>query len=59
MTFTRAAGNLTVDLTGAIAITALSATGTPSVSTFLRGDGTWATVAASTAWGNITGTLSD
>ncbi len=58
MTFTRAAGNLTVDLTGAVGITALSATGTPSASTFLRGDGTWATVAASTAWGNITGTLS-
>ena len=58
LTFTRAAGNLTCDLTGAIAITALSVTGTPSSSTFLRGDGAWVTISASTAWGSITGTLS-
>ena len=58
MTLTRAAGNITLDLTGAVAITALKATGTPSASTFLRGDGSWVTISASTAWGSITGTLS-
>ena len=58
MTLTRAAGNITLDLTGAVAITAIKATGTPSSTTFLRGDGSWVTISASTAWGSITGTLS-
>lgn len=58
MTLTRAAGNITLDLTGAVAITAFKTTGTPSASTFLRGDGSWVTISASTAWGSITGTLS-
>lgn len=58
LTLTRAAGNVTADLTGAIGITALSATGTPDNTKFLRGDGAWVTISASTAWGSITGTLS-
>lgn len=35
-------------LDGTIVIADLSATGTPSSSTYLRGDNTWATVTAST-----------
>lgn len=58
LTLTRAAGNVTADLTGAIGITALSATGTPDNTKFLRGDGAWVTISATTAWGSITGTLS-
>ena len=58
MTLTRAAGNVTLDLTGQIAVTALKATGTPDSTKFLRGDGTWTTISATTAWGSITGTLS-
>lgn len=58
LTLTRAAGDVTADLTGAIGITALSATGTPDNTKFLRGDGAWVTISASTAWGSITGTLS-
>lgn len=33
-------------------------TGTANSTTFLRGDGTWASPTASAAWGSITGTLS-
>lgn len=58
LTLTRAAGDVTADLTGAIGITALSATGTPDNTKFLRGDGAWVTISATTAWGSITGTLS-
>jgi hypothetical protein len=39
----------------AIGIAELSATGTPSASTYLRGDNTWATVAASTPGWSLTG----
>jgi hypothetical protein len=59
LTLTRAAGDVTLDLTGQIGITALSATGTPDNTKFLRGDGTWTTISASTAWGAINGTLSN
>ena len=60
MTFTRAAGNISLDLTGAVAITAIKATGTPSASTFLRGDGAWvAGAGGGGTWGSITGTLAD
>ncbi len=58
MTLTRAAGNITLDLTGLIAVSAIKATGTASASTYLRGDGAWVAISASTAWGAITGTLS-
>ena len=58
LTLTRATGDVTVDLTGLIAITALSATGTPDNTKFLRGDGAWVTISASATWGAITGTLS-
>ena len=34
--------------TGTVTVAMLSATGTPSTTTYLRGDGTWATVAAQT-----------
>ncbi|QQO97343.1 tail protein [Maribacter phage Colly_1] len=37
----------------------INATGTASASTYLRGDGVWATVTASAAWGAISGTLTD
>src|SRR5690606_4745118 len=44
-------------------ISDLNVTGTPSVSTYLRGDGTWAEVegggSGNIVWGNVTGTLSD
>lgn len=42
-----AAGTQVVCTTTAIPISAISATGTPSASTFLRGDGTWNTVSSS------------
>lgn len=45
--YCRTPGDLIIPITvanGAITTTKISATGTPSVSTFLRGDGTWATV---------------
>jgi hypothetical protein len=42
-----------------ITIADLSATGSPSSSTFLRGDNSWQSPTASVAWGGITGTLSD
>lgn len=51
LTLTRAAGNITVDLTNTVAVTAISATGTPSASTFLRGDGSWAVPAGGSSSG--------
>lgn len=77
------AGNLTckavdlsvsTDVTGLLAIGKINATGTPSSSTYLRGDSTWATIpsgggtvngpATTTVgylprWNNVTGTLLD
>ena len=42
-------GNMvTTGDTGTVTVTMLSATGTPSSSTYLRGDGTWSTVSAMT-----------
>lgn len=46
------------DITSGTMATARLGSGTANSSTFLRGDGTWATPAASVAWGGITGTLS-
>ena len=49
-----------LNLSGSIALTDLSATGTKSSSTYLRGDGTWATVSggapSGSAGGDLTGT---
>jgi len=48
-----------LNLTGSVALTDLSATGTTSAATFLRGDNTWATPTASpsgAAGGSLTGT---
>lgn len=58
LTLTRAVGDLTVDLTAAIGITALSATGTQDNTTFLRGDNTWATLSVGVSNINATGTPS-
>lgn len=44
--------NLAADVTGLLPIAAINATGTPSSSNFLRGDGQWATPAGS---GNVNG----
>lgn len=54
---THAAG----DITSGTMSTARLGSGTASASTWLRGDGTWATIpaAAATTWGSITGTLSN
>jgi hypothetical protein len=41
-----------------LAASKLTATGTPSASTYLRGDYSWATISGGAAWGAITGTLS-
>ena len=38
--------------------TSLGITGTPSATTFLRGDGSWQTLGGGATWGAITGTLS-
>ncbi|MBJ6109275.1 hypothetical protein JAO73_09645 [Hymenobacter sp. BT523] len=43
----------------AVTIPKLAATGTPSASTYLRGDNTWATVAASTPGWSLTGNTLD
>lgn len=43
----------------ALAASKLTATGTPSASTYLRGDYSWATIAGGGTWGSITGTLAD
>jgi hypothetical protein len=51
-------GNSTTISAGAVDIAMLSATGTPSGSTYLRGDNTWAAVGGGGTWGSITGTLS-
>ena len=42
-----------------ISVSEINATGTPSASTFLRGDGSWAAGGGGGTWGSITGTLSD
>ncbi len=42
-----------------LAASKLTATGTPSASTYLRGDYSWATISGGGTWGTITGTLSD
>lgn len=55
LTLTRSVGNLTVDLTGAVKITAFDVTGTASASTFLRGDGTWGAAVTSVAVANAVG----
>lgn len=49
---------VTTGTAAGIAISAINATGTPSSSTYLRGDGTWATVAggSTTLTGDVTGT---
>ncbi|QQO98146.1 tail protein [Maribacter phage Molly_5] len=59
-------GALTVPTMNAIrdwivgfSVSDINATGTASASTYLRGDGVWATVTASAAWGAISGTLTD
>jgi hypothetical protein len=58
ITTTIGAGKVTNGmLAGSIAISKLSTTGTPSTTTYLRGDGQWTT--PSTVWGGITGTLSN
>jgi hypothetical protein len=47
-------------ITSGVLDTARLGSGTPSVSTFLRGDGSWASLPGGSAtWGAITGTLSD
>ncbi|MFD2720734.1 beta strand repeat-containing protein [Hymenobacter monticola] len=43
----------------AVTIPKLAATGTPSASTYLRGDNTWATIAASTPGWSLTGNTLD
>lgn len=47
------------DITSGVVDPARLGTGTSITTKYLRGDGTWQTVATSTAWGGITGTLSD
>ncbi len=47
----RAADLSTADTTGLLPITKINATGTPSATTYLRGDGTWATAGG----GNVSG----
>lgn len=47
------------DITSGVVDPARLGTGTSISTKYLRGDGTWQTVATSTAWGGITGTLSD
>lgn len=45
LTLTRASGDITVTLTPYVGVSEINATGTPSATTFLRGDGSWATPA--------------
>lgn len=48
------------DITSGIIVPARLGSGSPSASTFLRGDGQWTTLpGGSAAWGSITGTLSN
>lgn len=49
---TCASVNLATDVTGLLAIASINATGTPSATTFLRGDGTWATPPGGGTGGN-------
>lgn len=54
--YCRTPGDLIIPITvanGAITMTKIGATGTPSASTYLRGDGTWATVSGGS--GTVTG----
>lgn len=49
LTLTRAAGDVEVTLTPSISVSEVNATGTASATTFLRGDGSWATPAGGTS----------
>lgn len=49
LTLTRASGDITVTLTPYVGVSEINATGTPSATTFLRGDGSWATPAGGTS----------
>ena len=67
-TFTQISGSITnamVDDAAGIALSKLAITGTPTISTFLRGDGSWSTLPANTVTsvfgrtGSITATIGD
>ena len=49
---TCASVNLSTDVTGLLAVSSINATGTPSATTYLRGDGTWTTPPGGGSGGN-------